>query len=190
MDPKLFLKRLSEVSEWHRPRLGPNGAPVIGQRLAAYDIPHPGVKTEEELDEMSDQEIKEYYEQLMAWREAQPNESVPPEVLKVRPQPKNCEDCGRHCPEGRRTEKKLHFTGRPHWREYCKECEQFRDPRTREFTLPKLGSHQYFNDCYRVYKADKRGPYKKTLERQKEYDVTETREQIIKILRQKNTDIS
>lgn len=149
MDPKEFLRRLSEVSEWHRPNLGPNGSPSISKGREKKLVPHPGAVTEAELAEMTDTEAQAYYEQLMAWREQQPNESVQPEILRVKTQATNCEDCGRHCPQGRRTECKLYETGQRHWREFCTTCELYRDPATGKFTLPKLGSHQYFSSFYR-----------------------------------------
>lgn len=156
MDQEEFLRRLSEVSEWHRPQTGPNGQPSTRKGYQVKLVPHPGAITEEELAEMSDQEAQAYYEQLVAWREQQPNLSVPPEIVKVKHQPTNCDDCGRLCPEGRRVERKLHQTAQPHWREYCTTCELYKDPHTGKFDLPKLGAHQKFNDFYRV----KLGVYK------------------------------
>lgn len=149
MDEKEFLKRLSEVAEWHRPQTGPNGSPSISKGKEKKMPPHPGPITEAELDEMSEHEVKVYYDKLIAWRESQPNESVPPEILRIKVQSKNCEDCGRLCPEGRRVECKQHSTGRTHWREYCTTCELYKDPATGKFTLPKLGSHQHFISFYR-----------------------------------------
>lgn len=147
MDNEEFLKRLSEVSEWSRPQVGPTGCASV--RKGHPEPEHPGAITEAELEEMTDEEVELYYAQLIAWREAQPNETLRPVIQRVKVQAKNCEDCDRHCPEGRRTQRKLHYTGSRHWREWCQTCELFRDPATGKFTLPKLGSHQYFGSYYR-----------------------------------------
>jgi hypothetical protein len=156
MNEKEFLDRLSEVSEWHRPQTGPNGCYSVSKGRAAKNIEHPGAITEAELDAMDEDEITAYYDQLLAWREAQPNQSVSPEIIKVKVQARDCEDCGRHCPEGRRTERKLHESGSRHWREQCKECQMFKDPLTGEFTLSREQSHQYFIQFYKP----KQGKYK------------------------------
>jgi hypothetical protein len=148
MNNELFLKRLSEVSEWHRPQTGPNGAKSVNKR--AKDEPqHPGPVTELELDEMSDQEAQDYYDQLMAWRSVQPNNSVPPEIIKLKTQAVDCGDCGRHCPDGRRVESKLCTTGQKHWRTRCQACDRYQDPATGEFTLDPKSTHNYLLCYYR-----------------------------------------
>lgn len=150
MDPKEFLRRLSEVSEWHRPQLGPQGSPSVSKGRGPKKIKHPGPITEQQLEAMTEHEVKRYYDQLMAWREAQPNDSVAPEIIRVKCQAKDCEDCYKHCPEGRKVEKKLHQTANPHWRELCVECQMYKSPLTGLFEIPKRGSHQFFNDYYRT----------------------------------------
>lgn len=164
MNDEEFLKRLSEVSEWHRPQTGPNGHASIAKGKCKPMPEHPGPITELELDEMSEHEVKVYYDKLMAWREAQPNMSVPPEILKVKIQPKNCEDCGRHCPNGRKTEKKLHESGGLHWRERCVECDLFKDPLTDQFTVTKEAAHQYFTQFYKPKLGKYKSKYQPKLE--------------------------
>ena len=144
-----FLKRLSEVSEWYRPQTGPMGQPSVSKGRAKPIPEHPGPITEEELDEMTEEAVTEYYEQLIAWREAQPNQSVPPEILRLKTYDKTCEDCNKSCDSTRRVECKQYMTGRAHWREYCDYCEKFKDPRTNEFTVLRQASHQFFANMYR-----------------------------------------
>jgi hypothetical protein len=174
MNNKEFLQRLSEVSEWHIPKLGPNGCYSVAKGRER-DIEHPGAITEAELEEMSEHEVKQYYEQLLAWREAQPNESVPPEITKVKVQPTDCEDCGRHCPTGRRTERKLHESGGKHWREHCKECQMFKDPLTGEFTLSREASHQYFIQFYKPKQGKYKSKYQPKLDKATAPKVTRER---------------
>jgi hypothetical protein len=174
MDEKEFLKRLSEVSEWHRPQTGPNGARSVNKR--AKNAPqHPGALTQSELDEMSDEEAQEYYEQLLAWREAQPNDSVSPEITKVKVQAIDCPDCGQHCPNGRKTERKLHESGAKHWREHCKECQMFKDPLTGQFTLTREASHQYFIQFYKPKQGKYKSKYQPKLDKETAPKTTRTR---------------
>jgi hypothetical protein len=148
MDDKLFLQRLSEVAEWHRPQTGPNGAASVNKR--AKNAPqHPGPVTELELDAMTDQEAQDYYDQLMAWRSVQPNNSVPPEIIKLKTQAMDCGDCGLHCPDGRRVESKLCYTGTKHWRTKCQVCEFYMDPATGQFTLDPKDVHRYMSSYHR-----------------------------------------
>ena len=81
MDEKLFLQKLSEVAEWHRPQTGPNGACSVNKRAKSAPQ-HPGPITQAELDEMSDEDAQLYYDQLMAYKASLPNDSVPAEIIK------------------------------------------------------------------------------------------------------------
>jgi hypothetical protein len=148
MDEKLFLQRLSEVSEWVRPQTGPNGAKSVNKRAKAPPE-HPGPITEAELAEMTDTEAEQYYERLMAWRESQPNNSVPPEIKELKIQSTACEDCGEYCANGRRVESRLCVTGERHWRTRCQVCERYRDPATGLFTVTSQEVHRYFASYYR-----------------------------------------
>ena len=173
MDEKLFLEKLSELAEWHRPQTGPNGAASINKRAR-----HPGPITQEELDEMSDDEAQEYYDQLMAYKESLPNDDVAPEIVKLKPQPTTCDDCGKHCANGRRTESKISITGVKHWRTKCLVCNLYKDPATNKFTLEPHRVPTYLNSYYRpklgVYKSkhqpnvDKPKPQPRVKERLKE----------------------
>ena len=148
MNNEEFLKRLSEVSEWHRPQTGPGGAASINKR-ARSTPEHPGPVTQTQLAEMTDDEAQDYYDRLMAWREAQPNQSMPPEILRLKTYARTCEDCEQTCDSTRRVECRQYMTGRAHWREYCNYCESFKDPRTGEFSVKRVISAQFFANLYR-----------------------------------------
>jgi hypothetical protein len=163
MDEKLFLQKLSEVAEWHRPQTGPNGAASVNKRAR-----HPGPITQEELDEMSDEEAQDYYDRLMAYKESLPNDNVAPEIIKLKPQPTDCDDCGRHCATGRRVESKISITGVKHWRTKCLACNLYRDPATNKFTLEPNRVPNYLNSYYRpklgVYNSKYQPEPKKKIE--------------------------
>lgn len=164
MDEKLFLQKLSEVAEWHRPQTGPNGACSINKRAKSAPE-HPGPITQEELDEMSDAEAQDYYDRLMAYKASLPNDSVGPEIKRLKIQPVNCEDCGNTCANGRKLESKLHQTGKPHWRTRCVECNLYKDPVTGKFTINPQSVHSYMGSYYRpklgIYKSKFQSEIKK-----------------------------
>jgi hypothetical protein len=156
-----FLRRLSEVSEWYRPQCGPQGQPSVSKGRAKPIPLHPGPITAEELDEMSEEAVTEYYEQLIAWREAQPNASVPPEILRLKPYARTCEDCNKACDSTRSVERKLYVSTAKHWREYCDYCELFKNPRTGEFSVKREASAQFFGNLYRKDRPPPRVKVKK-----------------------------
>jgi len=162
-----FLKRLSEVAEWVRPQTGPNGAISVNKRAKAPPE-HPGPITEAELAEMTDEQAQDYYDQLMAYKESLPNSSVPPEIKKLKIQAKDCEDCGRHCENGRQVQSKLCVSGQKHWRTSCQTCGLYRDPATGKFSLAPKEVHNYLNCYYRpklgVYKSKYQPEPKKKIE--------------------------
>jgi hypothetical protein len=168
MDNDEFLKRLSEVSEWHRPMLGPNGCYSVNKNAKQRELEKPREITEQELDEMTDSEAQAYYDALVAWRETQPNDSLQPEILKVKVQAIDCPDCGRHCPQGRRTERKLHLSGSKHWREKCCECKNYRDPMSGEFTVSCYVAHQYLTQVFKPKMGKNNSKYQKVNKEEKQ----------------------
>ena len=164
MDNEEFLRRLSEVSEWYRPRLGPNGCYSVSPKNIKL-VEHPGEITEQELMDMSEQEAQAYYEQLVAWREQQPNESIQPEILRVKCQPVDCADCGKHCENGRRVERKLHESGGKHWRTKCVTCGLYRDPMTGKFTVTPAQAHTYLTQIAKPKLGKYRSKYQPVKEK-------------------------
>lgn len=159
MDNEDFLRRLSEVSEWHRPQVGQNGFPNFNKGRRPKNTPAPRQITEQELDAMTEEELEQYHNELMAWREAQPNDSIAPEIKAIKPQPTQCDDCGQMLDCQRRVEKKLHITGQRHWRVKCVNCQCYQHPGTGKFTVKYQQSHQFFCDYYRLKKGLYRSKY-------------------------------
>lgn len=153
MNNEEFLKRLSEVAEWIRPQTGPNGHPSVAKGKNYKPPEHPGPITEDELDSMTETEVKVYYDRLMAWRESQPNDSVPPEIVRLKSAIHKCQDCDRILEEPRRIEFKQHESGTKHWRERCANCSCFRNPITKEFSVESKTAHQFFTDYHRPKKG-------------------------------------
>lgn len=138
MDNELFLKRLTELTEWHRPMLGPSGATsTLKRRGRPPEDP--------EL-------LAEYQEELarIERAEQEPNPCVGPEIIKVKPRDRACEDCGRQCSGGRRWYKKFYTSITEHWRSYCQSCDRYRDPRTGEYTLTQQSVNMVYTNYLRT----------------------------------------
>jgi hypothetical protein len=204
MNNEEFLKRLSEVAVWARPMTGPGGYPSVRRGFEAKEIPKPDPVTEAELNEMSDAEVEAYYDQLCKWRESQPNPSVGPEILELKPCVKPCEDCGKELSEPRKIECKKYDSAGGHWRTRCVNCTNFKHPLTKEYSVSQASSHQFFLDFYRP----KQGKYKSKYQpmagsgtrthvevevlkdKIREYTVVETDESVIRSLDKQQSDNS
>lgn len=192
MDEKLFLQKLSELAEWHRPQTGPQGFPSVKRGSERKQIEKPEPVTEAELDAMSDEAVEEYYERLVRWRESQPNELVPPEIVKLKPPVNPCEDCGEQLSEHRRIECRKYDSHGGHWRSRCVNCNRWQNPLTKEFDISQGASHQFFSSFHRPKKGAYASKYqpkvKKTTEVEilknkiREYTVVETENSIIRSL--------
>lgn len=120
MNDEEFKRKLSEVAEWHIPKIKLDG---VTRRKLRGRIPN-----ETKYQDEHEQLFFEIYNGVNPTTTA-------PEITKVKPCGINCEDCGRDCPSGRTKEKKLFQTGKSHWREKCTTCGMNKNPWTGEFDL-------------------------------------------------------
>jgi len=119
MKDEEFKQRLAQVAEWAVPDVASSGHT---KRIK------PGRKSKEEL-------YQEEHEEVFLEMFNGKNPTVQPQLTKVLVQGCMCEDCGRFCENGRRTEKKLFQTNHPHWRERCLTCGMNQNPNTGEWDL-------------------------------------------------------
>ena len=119
MNNELFLKRLSEVCEWQYPKIADVPAEPMLEQPSDLDCDGDEVK-----DSLIGQPIRTV------------NDTHSPQIVKLKYQNKNCEDCGKPCPKGRKVIIQHYTSHGGSWRESCKNCGLHRDPRTGEFTLP------------------------------------------------------
>jgi len=122
---QLHLK-LSEVAEFRMPKLSPSEIKISKQKARGKGRP-----TKEYLyQEEHEQVFLDLFEGI--------NPTHTPELVKVKIQAIDCEDCGAHCPNGRRTEIKF-YKAVPnhvaHRRDRCLTCNKYKDPNTGEYTL-------------------------------------------------------
>jgi hypothetical protein len=170
MDNEEFLKKLSELTEWHRPEFGPNGSKSVSKRTK--DVPEIIEECVDELEENKESEPQG------------PNESVPPVIIRLKPQKRNCDDC--ECVvTDRRVERKLHHTNKPHWREYCTACKLYKDPRTGRFELTAKQSQMIYQTVTRGQGKYRSKYQKHTIDPVYEYKTVETAQGFTRILVEK-----
>lgn len=179
MDNELFLKKLSELTEWHRPQTGPNGHPSVSKGRERKQVEKPEPVTEAELDAMTDTEVQEYYDRLVAWRESLPNDSVPPEIIRLKCNPHDCEDCGQTLNEHRKIECKKYDSAGGHWRTRCANCGNYQHPHTKEFSVSQGASHQFFLNFYRPKLGKYKSKYQPHVNRKVDVDVSKLKTQIL-----------
>lgn len=147
MDKEQFKQKLSEVADWQIPKLNDT---EIKESLKA--IRGRGRPSEEEQYQW------EHMKQFLEIHNGT-NPTSPLELTRVK-RACDCEDCGRHCENGREQEIKYHpaTSGHiAHWRVRCKTCAHYRHPETGEFDLPQGPAAQTFlNWAKRQYSLRKR----------------------------------
>ena len=135
--------KLAEVADWEMPKLNNTEIKQIKK----------GRKAKEELYQ------DEHEQEFMAiFKGVNPTHT--PVVTKVHCQPTTCDDCGKHCPNGRHKEKKIYeANGHRHWRERCTTCGLSQNPFTKQFdlTVAEASSRwaNYWRDVKGIYKTDK-----------------------------------
>lgn len=150
MNHELFLKRLREVAEIEHPHDN------------RKQVPPPPKVTNEELDEMTEHEVKEYWDQLVAWRESLPNETIQHELVKIKHEPKTCEDCGKEV-VNRKVHIRLCHTGAPHWRTHCMTCHLHQNPLTKKFDMNGTDSNNLWKSIMRPREQKYNSKYSKMI---------------------------
>ena len=146
MKDEEFKQRLAEVAEWAIPEVASSGHT---KRIK------PGRKTKEE-------QYQEAHEEVFLEMFDGKNPTVQPVVTKVKVQGCMCDDCGRFCENGRKTEKKVYPTNRKHWRERCLTCGMNQNPYTGKFDLTNHESSAVWANWLRKT-SDKPYAYKKVI---------------------------
>lgn len=142
MDDEEFRQKLSEVAEWHIPKLT-----ITDIRIAEQKKRGKGRPSNEELYQDEHEEIF-----LDLFNGINPTHG--PEVTQIKRAAVTCEDCGNHCPNGRETEARLHKkNGKTAWRQKCVTCSCFQNPFTGEFNLKGTAASVKWNDFMRETKG-------------------------------------
>lgn len=135
MDDKEFRRRLSEVADWI--------IPETTRETSLNAKKTRGKKSNEDI-------YCESREQMFLEEFGGVNPTYPPMLTKVKTAAVDCEDCGRHCANGRKKEAKIHESNNKiHWRTRCVTCNVTKNPYTGEFDLPPGQSSIIWNDFLR-----------------------------------------
>lgn len=143
MKEEEFLNKLSEVALWK--------IPETEQETSINAKKKRGRKSAEELYQESHEEV--FLEMFNGV-----NPSQAPMLLKVH-NACDCEDCGKHCADGRHKTMKYHNTNNtPHWRERCDTCGMSKDPYTGCFNLngtqASIKWNSFLKDTKGVYQTE------------------------------------
>lgn len=133
MDNEEFKRKLSEVADWHIPKLSPTELKTARRR---------GRPSKEDLyQEEHEQTYAELFDGI------NPTHSI--ELKRLRIQPVDCPDCGRFCENGRKLERKVYTTGAKHWRERCVNCNKFKNPVSDKYELDSVSASHFFTALHR-----------------------------------------
>jgi hypothetical protein len=125
MDPILFKQLLAEMAETEIPKVTGSGE--------IKSLRGRGRPTAEE-------QYQEEHEEVFLEMFDGKNPTITPVVTKLKIKSLDCPDCGKNCPNGRQVEIK-YYTGQPrhvnHQRMRCLECNMYRHPETKEFSVPQ-----------------------------------------------------
>jgi hypothetical protein len=147
MDDTEYRKKLSEVADWHIPKLSPTDLKESTQRKRGRGRP----SDEEKYQDAHEEIFLDLYKGI--------NPTHSPELIKVNAKATVCDDCGCDCPQGRKKEKKLYETGKDkkrNWRERCITCNKNKNPFTGKFDLtPSEAPH-----IWTVFLRETKGIYK------------------------------
>jgi hypothetical protein len=131
MDKQLFESLLSTVAEWYRPRT-----------LEDANLSKPGRPKKQDTT-------------------LEPNPTLPPQIVKLKPLPTPCEHCDRICENGRGIDKRQYsVSGVTHWRQKCVCCNFYQNPYTGRFDLNGVASNKVWLQY--IYEVLKKKPKKNT----------------------------
>ena len=131
MDDAEFKRILSEVAEWRMPKV--SETEIAKSRKMARGKHKP--ITEDQEFEMGVELIDGV------------NPTVVPILIKLKPCATVCEDCGKHCPNGREVTAKVYPSRRTgyHWRKRCVTCQRYLNKDTGEYTVPDNNASNHYN---------------------------------------------
>jgi hypothetical protein len=142
MDKKLFQEKLSQVAEWHIPKVTDVKLPKRKGRPSSCDI--------------AEQEA------AVEWLEKSQgiNDTLPVEILKIKHQERACEYCDKVCEKAAHIETKQYFnSNKKYWRSRCMTCGLYENPLTGKFDLTGTQATQQWNNRMRYTKMAYRSKY-------------------------------
>lgn len=146
MDKKLFEQLLTEIADWEYPMAMDDAVEAQKVKRLIREYQKKGMN-EEEIREA----LKEYR-----------NETYPAKVVKIKAQPTDCSDCGKHCPTGRRVDYRIYKgkKGQKKWCGKCSVCRKQTNPYDGKYTLTNLTAANTWWEWIRTTGVDNPRPKK------------------------------
>lgn len=147
MKPDDYYEQLSKVADYHVPKPanpGQNSEERTAKRRLA--------KLKELDDWQDDPEVVALVEELEEFVTPKKNYTIPIELLRVKVQPRACEDCGETVIDRRLNIRVVAFPER-HWRRSCTHCRKTYNPETKQYDLSNVAVQNFFVSWFR--KGDK-----------------------------------
>jgi hypothetical protein len=126
-------------------------------KIADYRVPpptNPGQSNEErtakrqlaklkEGDWEDDPETRELVEQLEEFIKPKKNYTVPIELIRLKVEPRSCDDCGQTVTDRRVNTRIVSFPEK-HWRKTCTHCRKTYNPETKQYDLSNVAVQNFF----------------------------------------------
>lgn len=135
MDSKEFYQRLSELTEWEIPK------PVTSSSIRT-DKDH--IEEIYSFDPVTEEEV-------ITEIDMSKNETLPVRIIKIKHQPKPCEDCGKTVTNRIISIRRYEYP-QTHWRKYCGACYKTQNPFTGKYDLKE---HLINNSYMSFFKQNK-----------------------------------
>lgn len=138
MKPDDFYERLSKIADYRVPppvNPGQNNEERTAKRRLA--------QLKETDDWQDDPDTVALVEQLEDFVKPKKNYTMPIELVKVKIQPRSCEDCGETVTD-RRLNIRIVQSPEPHWRRSCTHCRKTWNPETGLYDLSNAVVQAFF----------------------------------------------
>jgi len=150
MDRDEFLKKLEEVAEYYIPDTWED---TVLERTRKIN--------QRRRQDQYDDDDNDFLHSDNDCQEPLIERQFPPVLTKVKKQSQNCDDCNRHCPDGREIDVKIHeHHGQRIWRQRCVNCGLYKNPDSGKFDLNSREVHLALSKYIR-HQQQPRRPYQR-----------------------------
>ena len=143
MKPDDFYERLSKIADY---RVPPPTNP--GQSNEERTAKRKLAKLKETDDWQDDPETAALVEELEEFIKPKKNYTIPIELLRLKVEPRGCDDCGEMVTDRRVNIRVVAFPLK-HWRRSCTHCRKTYNPETKQYDLSNVAVQNFFVSWFR-----------------------------------------
>jgi len=132
-----FYEQLSKIADYRVPQ-PVNSGQTNEERTAKRQL-----AKLKEGDWQDDPETAALVEELEDFIKPKKNYTVPIELVRVKVQPRSCDDCGQTVVNRQVNARIVSFPER-HWRKSCSHCRKTYNPETQQFDLSNVAVQNFF----------------------------------------------